>query len=47
MFKFGFPWILHSDNRTEFKYKLTKHLSQQLGIKKTYISPDTPKPMEF
>ena len=27
MFKFGFPRILHSDNRTEFKYKFIEHLS--------------------
>ena len=39
MLKFGFPMILHSDDRTEFKSKLIEHLSQQLGIKKTYISP--------
>ena len=41
MLKFGFPQILHSDNRTEFKSKsnLIEHLSQQLSIKKTYISP--------
>ena len=39
MHKFGFARILHSDNGTEFKYKLIEHLSQQLGIKKTYISP--------
>ena len=39
MLKFVFPGILHSDNGTEFKSKLIKHLSQQLGIKKTYIFP--------
>ena len=31
--------MLYSDNGSEFKSKLIKHLSQQLGIKKTYISP--------
>ena len=36
--KFGFPRILHSDNGMEFKPKLIEYLSQQLGIKKTYIS---------
>ena len=39
LLKFSFPRILHSDNRTQFKTKLTEHLIQQLGIKKTYISP--------
>ena len=39
MLKFGFPRILHSDNGREFKSKLIYYLSQQLGIKKTYISP--------
>ena len=38
MLKFGFPRILHSDNGTEFKSNLIKYLSQQIGIKKTYIS---------
>ena len=36
--KFSFPKILHSDNRAEFKSKLIEHLTQQLGVKKTYIS---------
>ena len=35
--KFSFPRILHSDNRAEFKSQLIGHLSQQLGIKNTYI----------
>ena len=35
MLKFGLPGILHSDSGTEFKSKLTEHLTQQLGIKKT------------
>ena len=35
--KFGFPRILHSDNRTEFKSKLIEYLSQQLGIKDLYF----------
>ena len=39
MLKFVFPRIQHSDNGTEFTSKLIEHLSQQLGIKKTYISP--------
>ena len=39
MLKFGFPRILHSDKGMEFKSKLIEHLSQQLGIKKTYTSP--------
>ena len=43
MLEFGFPKILHSDNGTEFKSKLIEHLSQQLGIKKTYISPCHPQ----
>ena len=42
MHKFGFPSILHSDNGTEFKSKLTEHLTQQPSIKKTYFpSPPT------
>ena len=43
MLKFGFPRILHSDSGTEFKSKLIEHLSQQLGIKKTCISPHHPQ----
>ena len=43
MLKFSFPRILHSDNRTEFKSKLSEHLTQQLSIKKTYISPCHPQ----
>ena len=43
MLNFSFPRILHSDNRTEFKSKLIEHLTQQLGIKKTYISPCYPQ----
>ena len=35
--------MLHSDNRTEFKSKLTEHLAQQLGFKKTYIFPYHPQ----
>ena len=31
--------VLHSDNGTEFKSKLIENLSQQLGIRKTFISP--------
>ena len=46
MLKFGFPRTLHSDNRIEFKSKLIEHLAQQLGKKKTYISPNNPKPTE-
>ena len=42
LLKFGFPRILHSHNGTELKSKLIEHLAQQLGIKKTYISPTTP-----
>ena len=44
MLKFGNPRILHSDNGTEFKSKLTENLSQQLGIRKTFIPlPPTSK----
>ena len=39
MLKFRFPRILHSDDGIEFKSKLIEYLSQQLCIKKTYISP--------
>ena len=46
MFKFSFPQILHSDNRIEFKSKLIANLSQQLSIKKTFISPNTPRQTE-
>ena len=42
MLKFGFPRILHSDNGKEFKSKLTENISQQLGIRKTFISPFHP-----
>ena len=38
MLKFSFPRILHCDNGTEFMSKLIEHISQQLGIKKTYVS---------
>ena len=37
--KFSFPQILHSDSRVEFKSKLIENLTQQLRVKKTYISP--------
>ena len=43
MLKFSFAQSLHSDNRTEFKSKLIEHLTQQLSIKKTYISPQHPQ----
>ena len=43
---FGFPRILHSENGTEFKSKLIEHLAQQIGIKKTYISPCHPRVMK-
>ena len=33
MLRFGFPRILYSDNRMEFKSKLIEHLSQKRGIK--------------
>ena len=39
MLKFGFPKKLHSDNGTELISKLIEHLSQPLGIKRTYITP--------
>ena len=39
MLKFGFPRILHSDNGMEFKSKLMEHLTEHLGIRKTFISP--------
>ena len=43
MLKFGFPRILHSDSGMEFKSKLIEYISQQLGIKRTYISPHHPQ----
>ena len=43
MLKFGFPRILHLDNVVEFKSKLVENISQQLGIKKTFISPHNPQ----
>ena len=46
MLKWGFPRILHSDNGTEFKSKLIKTLSQQLGIKKTFTPLVIHKQME-
>ena len=39
LLKFGFLRILHSDNGTEFKSKLTEHLAQQYGIKKLIFPP--------
>ena len=39
LLKFGFPRILHSDSGTEFNSKHIEYLAQELGIKKTYISP--------
>ena len=41
--KFSFLRKLHSDNGTEFKSKLTEHLTQQLGVRKTYISSCHPQ----
>ena len=43
MLKFSFPRILHSDNRREFKSKNIEHLTLQLSIKNTYISPANPQ----
>ena len=43
MLKWGFPRILHSDNGAEFKSKLMENISQQLGIRKTFISPHHPQ----
>ena len=43
MLKWGFPRILHSDNGAKFKSKLMENLSQQLGIRKTFISPYQPQ----
>ena len=43
MLKWGFPRILHSDNGAEFKSKLIEILQQQLGIRKTFISPCHPQ----
>ena len=43
MLKCGFPRILHSDNGIECKSKLIENLFQQLGIKKTYVSPSHPQ----
>ena len=42
MLKCGFPRILYSDNDVEFKSELMENLSQQLGIRKTFISPCHP-----
>ena len=39
MLKGFFSRILHSDNGTEFKSILMENLSQQLGIKKTFVFP--------
>ena len=41
--KLGFPRILHSGNGVEFKSKLMENVSQQLGIRKTFISPCHPE----
>ena len=46
MMKFGFTTILHSDNGVEFKLKLMENLSQQLGIRKTFIYPNHPQTMK-
>ena len=43
MLKFSFQRILHSNNGSEFKSKLTEHLTKQLSIKKTYIYPQHPQ----
>ena len=40
--KFSFSRVLHSDNGTEFISKLIENLSQQLGLRKTFISPYHP-----
>ena len=40
--KFSFPRKLNSDNGMEFQSKLIEYLSQQCGIKKTFISPSPP-----
>ena len=42
MLKWGFP-ILHLNNTGEFRFKLMESLSQQLGIRKTFISPHHPQ----
>ena len=39
MLKFGFPRILHSDNRTGFKSKLIEHLSPTTWYKKDLYFP--------
>ena len=39
LLKLGFPRILHPDNGTDFKLKITEHPTQQLGVKKLYICP--------
>ena len=46
MLKWGFPRILHSDSGAEFKSKLMEIISEQLGIKKTFIFPYHPRHME-
>ena len=43
MLKFGLPRKLHLDNGAEFKSKLMENLSQQLGIRKTFISHHHPQ----
>ena len=42
--KFGFPSILHSDNIAKFISKFIKNLTQQIGVKKTFISPSPHHP---
>ena len=43
MLKFSFPRIIHSDNGMEFKSKFMENLSQQLGIRKAFISLHHPQ----
>ena len=46
MQEWSFPRIVHSYNGTEFKLKCMENLSQQLGIKKTFISLHHPQANE-
>ena len=43
---FSFPRKWHSNNRTEFKWKLTEHLTQQLVSRKPTFPPPTLSQME-
>lgn len=40
---YGFPFIIQSDNGTEFRNSLTKSLSENLGIDRRYTTPYHPQ----